>query len=142
VRLKTASSFCVTTIYWKPASTTSLLDLPSVSRETFFKATMISSCMMTLVRSVVLQRQRLVFTWTFWTYALGARHLTSCTLKGISFFFGSPRTLRDLDDVTPLLRLDMTSSRPLRLHVDRGLRDMGTHGSPPARVPEVPVKWT
>jgi hypothetical protein len=23
-----------------------------------------------------------------------------------------------------------------------GLRDMGTHGSPPTRVPEVPVKWT
>jgi hypothetical protein len=22
------------------------------------------------------------------------------------------------------------------------LRDMGTHGSPPTRVPEVPVKWT
>jgi hypothetical protein len=23
-----------------------------------------------------------------------------------------------------------------------GLRDMGTHGSPPTRVPEVPIKWT
>jgi hypothetical protein len=23
-----------------------------------------------------------------------------------------------------------------------GLRDMGTHGSTPTRVPEVPVKWT
>jgi hypothetical protein len=35
----------------------------------------------------------------------------------------------------------MTSSPLLHLHVDRGLRDMGTHGSPPTRVPEVPVKW-
>jgi hypothetical protein len=42
---------------------------------------------------------------------------------GKVFFFGSPCTLRDLDGA-------MTS------------RDMGTHGSPPTRVPELPVKWT
>jgi hypothetical protein len=61
---------------------------------------------------------------------------------GKVFFFGSPCTLRDLDGAMTLPRLDMTSSRPLRLHVDQGLRDMGTHGSPPTRVPELPVKWT
>jgi hypothetical protein len=32
--------------------------------------------------------------------------------------------------------------RLLHLHIDRGLRDMGTHGSPPIRVPKVPAKWT
>jgi hypothetical protein len=41
-----------------------------------------------------------------------------------------------------LLRLDMTPSQPLCLHVNRGLEDMVTHGSPPTRVPKVPVKWT
>jgi hypothetical protein len=39
-------------------------------------------------------------------------------------------------------RLDMASSQPLRLHVNRGLRNMSAHGSPPTRVPEVPIKWT
>jgi hypothetical protein len=58
------------------------------------------------------------------------------------FLFLSLCTLRDLTGATSSLRIDMTSSPPLRLHVDRGLRDMGTHGSPPTRIPEVPVKWT
>jgi hypothetical protein len=35
----------------------------------------------------------------------------------------------------PLLLLTTTIS-------STSLRDMGTHGSPPARVPEVPIKWT
>jgi hypothetical protein len=39
----TPSSFYVTTTYWKPASTTSSLDLSSVSRETSFEVTVISS---------------------------------------------------------------------------------------------------
>jgi hypothetical protein len=42
------------------------------------------------------------------------------TLRSFSFF-GSPCTLRDLSGAMPSLRFDMTSSRPLRLHVDRGL---------------------
>jgi hypothetical protein len=49
---------------------------------------------------------------------------------GKVFFFRSPCNLRDLDGAMTSPRFDMTSSRPLRLHVDRGLRDMGTHGSP------------
>jgi hypothetical protein len=40
------------------------------------------------------------------------------------------------------LRFDVTSSPPLRLHVNRGIVRHGTYGSPPARVPEVPVKLT
>jgi hypothetical protein len=43
VRLTTLSSFYTTTTYRKPASTTSLLDLPSIGMETFFEVTMISS---------------------------------------------------------------------------------------------------
>jgi hypothetical protein len=38
------------------------------------------------------------------------------------------------------LQHDIVSA--LRIHVDRGLRDMGTRGSPPTRVTEVHVKWT
>jgi hypothetical protein len=37
------------------------------------------------------------------------------------FLFGSPCTLRDLTDATSSLRIDVTLSLPLRLHVDRGL---------------------
>jgi hypothetical protein len=51
------------------------------------------------------------------------------------FFYRSSCTRGDLYGA-------MTSSQPLRLHVDRGLRDIGTHGSPPNRVLEVPVKRT
>jgi hypothetical protein len=36
----------------------------------------------------------------------------------------------------------MTSSRLLRLHIDRGLERHGYPWSPPTRVPEVSVKWT
>jgi hypothetical protein len=89
-----------------------------------------------------MQLQRLVFTPNPWPYVPGSQCSASCTLKGISFFFGSPCTLRDLSGAMTLLRFDITSSQPLRLHVDRGLRDMGTHGSPQTRVLEVPVKWT
>jgi hypothetical protein len=32
--------------------------------------------------------------------------------------------------------------RPAKKALDGGVRDMSTHGSPPTRVPEVPVKWT
>jgi hypothetical protein len=55
------------------------------------------------------------------------------------FFFGSPCTLCDL-------RLHFASTwLRLRRYVYTsigGLRDMGTHGSPPTRVPKVTVKWT
>jgi hypothetical protein len=40
------------------------------------------------------------------------------------------------------LCFDMTLSQPLRLHIDRGLKRHGTHGSPPTRVVEVPAMWT
>jgi hypothetical protein len=43
------------------------------------------------------------------------------------FCFGSLCTLLDLSGAMPLLRFDMTSSRPLGLHVDRGLE---RHGYP------------
>jgi hypothetical protein len=43
------------------------------------------------------------------------------------FLFGSPSTLRDFTDATSYLHNDMTSSLPLRLHVDRGL---DRHGHP------------
>jgi hypothetical protein len=42
------------------------------------------------------------------------------TLEGF-LFFRSMCTLRDLSGAMPSLRFDMTSSRPIRLHVDRGL---------------------
>jgi hypothetical protein len=40
------------------------------------------------------------------------------------------------------LRFNVTSSQPLRLHVDQGLKRHGYPWVPPNRVPEVPVKWT
>jgi hypothetical protein len=43
------------------------------------------------------------------------------------FLFRSPCTLCNLDDAMPLLRPTMTSSRLLRLHIDRGLE---RHGYP------------
>jgi hypothetical protein len=55
------------------------------------------------------------------TYVPGARCLTSCALEGFSFFFGSPCTLRDLDDAMNSPHFNMTLSRPLCLHVDWGL---------------------
>jgi hypothetical protein len=42
------------------------------------------------------------------------------TLEGF-LFFRSMCTLRDLSGAMPSLRFDMTSSRPIRLHVNRGL---------------------
>jgi hypothetical protein len=47
------------------------------------------------------------------------------TLEGF-VFFGSPCTLRDLSGgAMPSLHFDMTSSRPLHLHVDQGLERQG-----------------
>jgi hypothetical protein len=84
----------------------------------------------------------LVFASTPWTYIPGARYLTSCALEESIFFFypRAPYTTLTMPLTSP--SLNMTSSRLLRLHVDRGLRGMGTHGSPPTTVLEVPVKWT
>jgi hypothetical protein len=61
---------------------------------------------------------------------------------GSVLFFGCPCTLGDLDYAMTSPRLDMTSPWPVRLHIDRGLRDMGTNGSPLTRVLKLPVKWT
>jgi hypothetical protein len=58
------------------------------------------------------------------------------------FLFGSSCTLHDLDGAMTSPSFDMTSSRPYAYTSIGGLRDMGTHGSPPTRVPEVPAKWT
>jgi hypothetical protein len=43
------------------------------------------------------------------------------------FFFGSLCTLHDLGGAMTSLRFDMTSPRPLSLHIDRGLE---RHGYP------------
>jgi hypothetical protein len=57
------------------------------------------------------------------------------------FFFGSPCTLHDFSGTMPSLRFNKTSLRPLRLHVDRGLRTwvpMGPHRPGSQRS----LKWT
>jgi hypothetical protein len=122
----TASCLYIASTYWKHASTTPLLDLPTVDVVTFLKVMEAPFLFLIQVRSTVLQEQRLAFTLSFWTYVPRALCLTSCVLKGISCF-GSLFTLHDHDNVMPLLRLNMTSSRPLRLHSDRGLE---RHGYP------------
>jgi hypothetical protein len=55
------------------------------------------------------------------------------------FLYWSPCTLRDLIDVTSSLRIDVTSSPPLCLHVDRGLE---RHGYPwvPTQGPRGPCQ--
>jgi hypothetical protein len=40
------------------------------------------------------------------------------------------------------LRIDMTSSQPLRLHIDRGFERQGYPWVPTDQGLEVPVKWT
>jgi hypothetical protein len=125
VRLTTPSFSYVTSTYWNPASTTSLLDLPTVGVATFLKVTKAPLCYLIEVRSTVHQDWRLVFTLTSWTYTPETRCLTSYTHWRVFFLFGSPRTLCDLSGAMPSLHFDMTSSRPLRLHVDRGLEKHG-----------------
>jgi hypothetical protein len=44
---------------------------------------------------------------------------------GKVIFFGSPCTLHDLDDAMTSPSLNMTSSQPLRLHVDQRLERHG-----------------
>jgi hypothetical protein len=56
------------------------------------------------------------------------------------FFFGSPCTLRDFIAVTSLLRFDVTSFLPLRLHVDRGLVRHGYPWVPTDQGPRGPCQ--
>jgi hypothetical protein len=72
------------------------------------------------------QQQRIVFTSSLWTCSLEAWCSTSYALRRI-FFFGSLCTLHDLTGAMSSLHFNMTSSQPLRLHVDRGLE---RHGYP------------
>jgi hypothetical protein len=59
--------FYVESTYWKPTSTTPLLNL-LVGIMTFSKVVEDPLCYLIQVRSVVLQDWCLVFTLTFWTY--------------------------------------------------------------------------
>jgi hypothetical protein len=82
--------FYVASTYWKPASTTPLLDLPMVGVVTFLKVVEAPLCYLIQVRSTVLQDWRHVFTPTSWTYTPEARCSTSCAhWRG---FFLDPRT--------------------------------------------------
>jgi hypothetical protein len=72
------------------------------------------------------QWHRVIFTSSPWTRSPEASCSPSYTLRRI-FFFGSPCTLRDLTGTMSSLRLNMTLSQPLHLHVDRGLE---RHGYP------------
>jgi hypothetical protein len=136
VRLTTPSSFYVVSIYWKPASTTSPLDLPTDGDATFIKVTEVPFYYLIHVKTAVLQGQHLAITLTFWTYVPRAQCSTLCVLEG--FFLSS------LDPRAPYTTLTKPRSRlgPYTYTLIGSLRDMGTHGSPPTRVPEVPVKWT
>jgi hypothetical protein len=54
--------------------------------------------------------------------------------------FGSPCTLRDLTGAMSSLRFNMTSSQPLRLHVDRGLERHGYPWVPTDQGPRDPCQ--
>jgi hypothetical protein len=92
---------------------------------------------------------RLWLAWAWLTVLAGQsqeiKHALDVRLRmrpGGFFFFGSPCTLRDFIAVTSSSRFDVTSSLPLRLHVDRGLVRHGYPWVPTDQGPRGPVKWT
>jgi hypothetical protein len=56
------------------------------------------------------------------------------------FFFSSPCTLHNLTSAMSSLRIDMTSSQPLRLHFDRGLERHGYPWVPTDQGPRGPCQ--
>jgi hypothetical protein len=111
--------------YWKHASVMSLLDLPLVSTLTFLEGSLAtpdsgqvggSSSSHGALSSLK-------------PLDLCPRDLMLAFVRAQEdfFLFGSPCTLHDLTVTTSSFLIDVTSSLPLRLHVDQGL---DRHGYP------------
>jgi hypothetical protein len=115
----TPSLFHVTSTYWKHASGTSPLDLPLVGVSTFLEGP-VSSPDRVQVEDSSGSHDALSSLQAPGS-ALQRLDVRLRMRPGGFFFFGSPCTLRDFIAVTSSPCFNMTSSLPLRPHVDRGL---------------------
>jgi hypothetical protein len=115
----TPSLFHVASTYWKQASGTSPLDLPLVG-------------VLTFLEGLVALPDRVQVEDSSGSHgALSSLQAPGSALQRLDvrlrlrpggfFFFGNPCTLRKFITVTSSPCFDVTSSLPLRLHVDRGL---------------------
>jgi hypothetical protein len=102
----------------------SLLDLPLVSIQTFLEGEM---ALLIPVRSAALQSITAPCLHFKPLDLLSRSFMFAFVRAHEDFLFLSPCTLCDFTGATSSLRIDVTSSPPLRLHVDWGLE---RHGYP------------
>jgi hypothetical protein len=131
----------VTSTYQKHASVTSPLDLPLVSISTFLEGVLVLPDSGQVGGSS--SNNKALSSLQASGPALHKLDVRLRTFSGGFFFFFYPRAPYT-NSPAPCIFFASTRRRLSRFAYMSigGLRDMGTHGSPPTRVPEVPVEWT